>query len=244
MVEVLDTAVLAVLTRAPSAGGKSRLFESLGLPPDPALLQALLLDTLDGVSSSGIRTVVAVTPGGSVPEVEALVGRGHMVVPQHEGSLGDRMAQLMGRLFDDGASAVALIGSDLPTLTSAPITRAFADLRANPQALVLGPATDGGYYLLAANRPVPVFSGIAWGTARVLEQTCEVASAAGIATRFVDPVGDIDTVDDLRRLTRERRPGSADRVAAWCLASSLGAHGGSAGEAPDAKRASQPKGHQ
>src|SRR5688572_19212007 len=60
MVDVSQALVVAVLTRAPSSGGKSRLFRALGLAPDPALLSALLLDTLEGVTVPEVRRVVAV----------------------------------------------------------------------------------------------------------------------------------------------------------------------------------------
>jgi hypothetical protein len=62
MVDLAGARVLAVLTRAPSSGGKSRLFASLGIPTDPRLLEALLLDTISGASAPGVRIVIAVTP--------------------------------------------------------------------------------------------------------------------------------------------------------------------------------------
>jgi hypothetical protein len=61
--------VVAVLTRAPSAGGKSRLFAELGTPPDPALLTALLLDTLDAVDLEDVTRIVAVEPASACDEV-------------------------------------------------------------------------------------------------------------------------------------------------------------------------------
>ena len=75
MVGVPGPIVVAVLTRAPSRGGKSRLFAALGHPPDPTLLSALLLDTLDGVSLSGTTRVVFVDPADACDDVRALVPR-------------------------------------------------------------------------------------------------------------------------------------------------------------------------
>ena len=74
MVDAADAPVLAVLTRAPSSRGKTRLFASLGVPPDPSLLAALLLDTLDGAAAAGVRRVVAVTPASACDAVREIVG--------------------------------------------------------------------------------------------------------------------------------------------------------------------------
>jgi rSAM/selenodomain-associated transferase 1 len=211
MVDAADPPVLAVLTRAPSSGGKTRLFASLGLPSDPALLDALLLDTLDGAAAPGVRRVVAVTPAGGCDEVRRIVGNVG-VMPQPDGNLGQRMRALMAALFAGGAPAVALIGSDLPHLTPAVIAEAFALASRHPDALVLGPAADGGYYLIAAQRLPDVFSGIDWGSARVRLQTEQAAAANGLRVHHLQTMSDVDRVDDLRRAAAS---GRARRTAAW-----------------------------
>ena len=71
-----------MLTRAPSSGGKTRLFTSLGIPSDPALLTALLLDTLDGAAAPGVRRVVAVTPPDACDDLRRSIG-GVEVVPHY-----------------------------------------------------------------------------------------------------------------------------------------------------------------
>jgi len=216
VVDVAGADVTAILTRAPSAGGKTRLFASLGRSFDPALLSALLLDTLDGVTCPEARVVVAVTPSSACAEVAALVGPRARIVPQGGGDLGARMRDTMASLVAAGARAVALVGSDLPTLTSGPIRQAFNLLERQPDALVLGPALDGGYYLIAATRVPAVFDGIEWGTAQVLEQTRRAADAARMPVYLVDAVADIDTAGDLEELSRTRlAPGSAVRTRAW-----------------------------
>src|SRR5262245_26415693 len=115
MVDVAHARVVAILTRAPSAGGKSRLFAERGRPYDPHLLEALLLDTIDGVASDGVRCVVAVTPSTACDEVAALTAIS--VMPQIDGDLGERMRAVMTQLLTDGARAVALVGSAVPTVT-------------------------------------------------------------------------------------------------------------------------------
>jgi glycosyltransferase A (GT-A) superfamily protein (DUF2064 family) len=115
-------------------------------------------------------------------------------------------------LLEAGARAVVLIGSDIPEITAATVSSAFALLERDPGVLVLGPADDGGYSLIAATRVPTVFEGMTWGTSDVLAQTMSAAAASGQAVAFVEAVGDVDTPDDLERVAR-RRPHS--RTAAW-----------------------------
>ena len=214
MVGAADAPVLAVLTRAPSSGGKTRLFRALGIPPDPDLLTAMLLDTLDGGAVPGLRRVVAVTPASACGEVRRLVGDAE-VVAQSDGDLGVRMRETMAALFALGASAVVLIGSDLPHITAAVIAEACARIMEDPDTLVLGPATDGGYYLIGARRVPDAFSGITWGSSLVLAQTERAAVADGYHVSLLPTMTDVDTPDALRGAARS---GRAPRTAAWCEA--------------------------
>ena len=213
MVDVADADVVAVLTRAPSTGGKSRLFAALGRPFDPALLTALLLDTVDGVTIPGVPVVVAVAPSEACHEIASLrteAGRPLHVVPQPEGDLGARMAGTMRQLFEAGARRVLLVGSDLPSIAPAIIRAAFDLLDGDPAGLVIGPAADGGYYLIGATSVPPVFDGIEWGSGAVLAQTRAAAARAGLRVHIVATLTDVDTVADLQRLA-----GSASRTGVW-----------------------------
>jgi rSAM/selenodomain-associated transferase 1 len=214
MVDLANADAVAVLTRAPSAGGKTRLFAALGRPPDPELLAALLLDTLDGVTAPDVRVMVAVTPADAQDEIARLLqstpaAAALPVIAQPDGDLGERMRGTLACLLDAGARAVALTGSDLPSIRIAPIRAAFEYLARDRDALVLGPALDGGYYLIAAARVPPVFDGIEWGSDRVLEQTRAAAARAGMRVHLVDAIPDVDSIDDLQRL------GASTRTAQW-----------------------------
>ena len=211
MVDVADAPVVAVLTRAPSSKGKTRLFASLGVSPDPSLLAALLLDTLDGVTVPGVRRVVAVTPASTCDEVRDIVGDVE-VIAQSEGDLGDRMCATMTALFARGASAVVLIGSDLPHIPASTIVDACALVAKDPDALVLGPAADGGYYLIAARRVPDVFSGITWGSEHVLAQTERAAAEGRLRVHHLQTLADVDTAGDLHGAAHS---GRAPRTAAW-----------------------------
>lgn len=204
MVDRSRAPVVAVLTRAPSSGGKTRLFAALGRPVDPALLSALLLDTLDGATVPETKRVVAVDPPDACGDVRAFVPTDVGVRPQVRGSLGDRMRALITELVEEGAAGVVLLGSDLPDITPAVVARALAWLDEDPASLVLGPATDGGYYLLAATRVPDVFDGIDWGSSRVLEQTLAAADRAGMRVHLLEPLTDVDTPGDLREVTARR----------------------------------------
>ena len=214
MVGAADAPVLAVLTRAPSSGGKTRLFASLGVPPEPGLLTALLLDTLDGGTVPGVRRVVAVTPAAACDEVRTIVGDAE-VIAQPDGDLGVRMRTTMAALFAGGAPAVVLVGSDLPHIAPAVVAEACARVMQEPRTLVLGPASDGGYYLIGARRMPDTFSGIAWGGPDVLAQTERAAVADGYRVSLLPMMTDVDNADALRGAARS---GRAPRTAAWCEA--------------------------
>jgi hypothetical protein len=89
-------------------------------------------------------------------------------------------------------------------------------LRDGNDRIVLGPATDGGYYLIGMNRPCPsVFERIEWSTDRVLSQTVEAANAEGLRAVLLDEWRDVDEVADLRRLTGGSGELAASRTRAW-----------------------------
>jgi len=203
MVELANAAVVAILTRAPSSGGKSRLFAALGRPPDAALLSALLLDTIDGVRALGVAPILAVEPPDARDEVRALVPD-VAVIAQTSGTLGERMRAVMQEVLARGARAVLLVGSDLPDLRPRLVIDAFAALDADRDALVIGPSHDGGYYLIGASAVPAVFDDVEWGSDRVLAQTIAAAERQSLKVRLLDPIGDVDTVDDLRRVQAPR----------------------------------------
>lgn len=116
---------------------------------------------------------------------------------QEGAGLGERMARSFQRAFAAGASKAVIIGSDCPELTDDGIAEAFARLDAAD--FVLGPTTDGGYYLLGMKQPeLSVFQGVAWSTPAVLEQTLAIIRALGRSPALLPTLPDIDTEDDWR----------------------------------------------
>lgn len=128
--------------------------------------------------------------------MEQWLGADLLYRPQGEGDIGERMKRAFDEAFEDGALLVVLVGSDIPGLTSEILERAFEGLRRC--GMVLGPAMDGGYYLIGLRQPVPLlFSGISWGSDRVLTQTLKAAETLGLTVELVDTLRDIDRIEDL-----------------------------------------------
>lgn len=116
--------------------------------------------------------------------------------------LGERMSNAFASTFDSGIEKVVLIGTDCPTLQSQHLLQAFTAL--NDSDLVLGPATDGGYYLIGMKvRAAYLFEGIAWSTSQVLSKTLHVASQHSLTTTLLPELCDIDTPEDWQRYSSQ-----------------------------------------
>ncbi|MBN1582332.1 MAG: TIGR04282 family arsenosugar biosynthesis glycosyltransferase [Anaerolineae bacterium] len=120
------------------------------------------------------------------------------VQPQVEGDLGQRMAASFAQAFSRGASSVILTGSDVPDLTSQLVRDAFQALESNP--IVIGPAADGGYYLVGMHAPgARLFEGIAWSSKHVLAQTQDLARAQKLEIAYLPELYDMDTIREYER---------------------------------------------
>ena len=180
---------LIVLARQPSPGRcKRRLAASIGDESAARVQQRLLAHT------------VAVARQWQQSEADAVVSLclGHQ---QGSGGLGLRMQRQLGRAVRAGAKAVVLVGSDLPGLGVQHIQQAFSALHHAP--VVLGPACDGGYWLVgltAAGQQQQrgrLFSGIGWGGSEVLQQTLQQAAALGWSPQLLSYQSDLDRIDDM-----------------------------------------------
>jgi rSAM/selenodomain-associated transferase 1 len=119
-------------------------------------------------------------------------------VPQEGQDLGERLIRAFDRLFAAGHDRVAIIGSDSPHLPATHMNEAF-ELLASCD-VVFGPSRDGGYYLVALNRPRPeLFRDVPWSTDAVLARSLEIAAGADIRTALLPEWCDVDTVADLKR---------------------------------------------
>jgi rSAM/selenodomain-associated transferase 1 len=135
--------------------------------------------------------------GGTREQMAEWLGRDFAYVIQEGDDLGARMGLAFRKAFRKGWKRVVLIGSDVPDLTPAILRESFERL-ANHD-LVLGPARDGGYYLigLKVNRPDLFGNPMVWGTEEVLKNTLITAERLGLKTALLPPLRDVDRPEDL-----------------------------------------------
>jgi uncharacterized protein len=191
---------LIIFTRYPEPGkAKTRLIPALGDVAAADLHRQMTEQTLAQVKSLQQSHPVSVEvwfAGGDRDRMQNWLGADLQYQPQPKGDLGDRMAQAFQVGFDRGVKASVIIGTDCPELTAALLTAAFQALQQTD--LVLGPATDGGYYLIGLRRSAPeLFESISWSTERVFQQTVDIASKLNLSLSCLPMLTDVDRPEDL-----------------------------------------------
>ena len=178
---------------------KTRLARDTNAPFAAALYQAFILATLERVSGIADAQMLCATPAERLNEFALFTPPNWTITSQISGDLGKRMKSFFQQAVAEQFETTVLIGTDSPTIPTTMISQAFASLKAAD--CVLGPATDGGYYLIGCRQQVPpVFDDINWSSNKVLEQTIRALQQAGFSYKLLPPWFDIDTVDDLRNL--------------------------------------------
>lgn len=200
-----EGAVLGIFAKRPDPGRvKTRLASEFGPEFAAEAAEAMALDVADlwggdRVLAPGGRRVLAFAPDDAGPWFDARVPAEMALLAQEGGDLGRRMRLFFEGEFADGATRVVLIGSDSPTLDPSIVVSAFLCLEGRD--VVLGPSADGGYYLVGCRPPVPpIFEGVAWSTAAVLDQTIERLRSSGLSLGLLPPWYDVDSPDDWRTL--------------------------------------------
>jgi uncharacterized protein len=200
---------LGIMTKAPRAGRvKTRLVPPLTLEEAAELQVCFLKDTAENIAAicDACRgTGIAVyTPEGAAASLRELLPPHFGLLPQHGDGLGERLSNAASDLLAAGYASVCLIDSDSPTVPPAAFARAAALLALPNPRVVLGPADDGGYYLVGVTARHPrLFAGIAWSTDRVLAQTIARAREIGLPVDLLPSWYDVDDGPSLRRLCRE-----------------------------------------
>ncbi|MEE3718350.1 TIGR04283 family arsenosugar biosynthesis glycosyltransferase [Tumidithrix elongata RA019] len=192
---------LIVFARYPEIGKvKTRLIPALGAEAATSLYKEMAEHTLEQARTlrqnrESLSIQVWFT-GGNETQMQAWLGNDLAYHIQIEGDLGDRMAHALQSAIAQGYQSVAIVGTDCPELDAKILDRGFRELQ--EQELVLGPAKDGGYYLIGLQRFVPeLFAEIPWSTSEVFQRTVEIAERLGL-TRFDLPsLSDIDTKADV-----------------------------------------------
>ena len=214
---------LVVFAKAPIPGQvKTRLCPPL-TPDEAATLHgSFVLDTLERTKAAvatlklPIDRYLACAPSATHVFFKIMEERqGVKLLDQVGDDLGARMNQAFHTLFSHGYRQVVLIGTDVPTLPLDHVKQAIASLESHD--LVLGPALDGGYYLIALKQMAPeLFTDIAWSTDQVLRLTQEKAATIGLKASLIQPWRDVDTLPDLEALieacSAEAKKAKNDRV--------------------------------
>jgi rSAM/selenodomain-associated transferase 1 len=184
------------------------------------------------VAARTLADLIAVyTPQGSEKEYDALLPEGFSLLSQSNGSLGDRLFNATCALLKAGYAAVCLINSDSPTLPPERLQNAIAALERPGDRIVLGPADDGGYYLIGLKRGHQrLFEDIDWSTERVLRQTLQRAGEAGLEVQMLPAWYDLDDAGTLARacqelLSSDQNGGYSAPRTRDCLARLIAVHG-------------------
>jgi len=202
----LNTA-LVIFAKAPIPGHvKTRLCPPL-TPDEAATLHgSFVLDTLERTKAAvgrlklSMDRYLACAPSSSHVFFKIMEERqGVKLIDQVGDDLGARMHQAVEAMFSRGYRRTLLLGTDVPTVPLEHFKQALTLL--DSHELVLGPALDGGYYLIGMNRTIPeLFTNMPWSTDQVLRLTQDRAAQLGLKTALLQPWRDVDTLADLEAL--------------------------------------------
>ncbi len=188
---------LVVIAKEPVPGAvKTRLASVLGADGAARVAAAMLADTLAGIAEADAEPWVCFAPADARTRMARRAPRCRLIA-QVDGDLGDRLAACFAALLGGGAEQVVIVGADTPQVAGATYQAAFTLL--DQVDVVLGPAEDGGYYLVGAKAALPeLFVGVPMGTAGVLEATIQRAIRRRLQIGTVPTLRDLDRLEDLR----------------------------------------------
>lgn len=196
----MDT--LGIFAKQPVPGQvKTRLAAVLGYDLAAQAAEAFLLDLAVRFQGTGERRFLCYAPDNEESRAwfRSVGAEEYFLWPQPELDLGGRMERFFREQLGSPADRVVIIGADSPTLPREFVERAFESLATAD--CVLGPATDGGYYLVGLRGKCwPIFSGIEWSGARVFEQTVAHVAGLGAKLALLLPWYDVDSPDDWQLL--------------------------------------------
>lgn len=191
---------LSIFTRYPEPGQtKTRLIGVLGEEGAASLQKKLTektIQTAELLTKTTTIEPVICFEGGDLGCMQNWLGPDLIYKPQGQGDLGEKLKRTFNDAFSAGAQRVVTIGCDCPSLSKEHISKAFDALYFND--LVLGPATDGGYYLIGIKYPIDeLFEDIPWGTDKVFEKTVSLAQQLCLSIEYLEELHDVDRPEDL-----------------------------------------------
>jgi hypothetical protein len=205
---MMQNRCLIVFVKYPQPGQvKSRLANDFDSDFAAVLYKAFVFDLLECAMKGNWQLRIFFYPPEKETEIKIMFGNHHQYRPQRGADLGARMKNAFDDCFSGGFKSVVLIGSDFPDLPPKIIEDAFAALD-HPADAVIGPAADGGYYLIGFrdDKFLPaVFEGFTWSTASVFLKTLKILQTRGYQTGIIQEWQDVDTRDDLINLMERNK---------------------------------------
>jgi rSAM/selenodomain-associated transferase 1 len=197
------TRTLIVFAKEPIKGAvKTRLRNCFSDADVIRLYKAFVKDTL--AVSNDVRSIRKILAFSSqqVPRFLKSVNCGFEMIEQRGATLGDRMHNVFVYAHKSKSKKTVIIGTDSPTLPPRLIEKAFSALRRKD--VVIGPSTDGGYYLIGMKEPRRgIFKGVKWSSVSVLKKTLDNAGSLGMTTALLDEWYDVDDSLSLKRLLED-----------------------------------------
>lgn len=193
-----------VMAKAPRPGmAKTRLAPLLGHSRCASLQELLIRRTCElACSVAPAAAFVAFHPADALTELAGHVPPEATLFPQKGAHLGERLMDATRHVLGPESRPLVVIGTDIPLLSTSHLHAAIGALESGTD-VVLGPAEDGGYYLVGLPRARPTLFGLEqslWGGPSVLDETVKRAQAAGLSVRLLDPLRDLDTPADAEAL--------------------------------------------
>jgi len=200
-----DTTCLLLFVKYPDKGKvKSRLSKEFGEDTVLLLYEAFVLDVLETLNKGKYRFKIYFHPPSAQEKIASWLGKSYLYMLQNGSDLGEKMKNAFASAFSEGFEKVILIGSDIPDLPKEIIDEAFA----SDGEAVIGPATDGGYYLIGFKRDTflpHIFEGMQWSTASVFERTMEIFRKHSYNVYILPQWRDVDTPEDLKTFYERNR---------------------------------------
>ncbi|HUI44655.1 MAG TPA: TIGR04282 family arsenosugar biosynthesis glycosyltransferase [Nitrospirota bacterium] len=208
-----DTRCVILFVKLPEKGKvKSRLATSLDGDVVLRLYECMVLDAIDMLNGGHYSFRICFDPPEASDRIRQWLGDAYSYVPQLGDDLGEKMEKAFSRVFSDEVREAVLIGSDVPGVTAAIIDEAFEALAAHDS--VIGPASDGGYYLIGFRKGAlcpDVFHHMTWSTASVFEETVRRLRRALCSVHVLPERTDVDKKEDLLTLLGQQHDGNALR---------------------------------
>ena len=198
----MDKRCVILFVKLPEKGKvKTRLAQQIDADIVLGLHECMVLDAIDALKNGLFPFRICFDPPSAAGQVRTWLGQQYHYMPQLGDDLGDRMERAFSRVFADDVEEAVLVGCDIPGLTAVIIDDALQSLENHDS--VIGPASDGGYYLIGFRKSSyypPIFRGMSWSTSGVFGETVERLGRASLSMHVLPECTDVDTREDLVKM--------------------------------------------